>query len=55
MVGKLGTPRLRRPLCGRGAPGRTRARQVADRFHLPKNFREAVERQLGRFEAPLRG
>jgi transposase len=30
------------------------ARQVADRFHLLKNFRETVERQLGRFEAPLR-
>ena len=34
-----------------GAP---QARQVADRFHLLKNFREAVERQLGRFEAPIR-
>jgi transposase len=30
------------------------ARQVADRFHLLKNFRETVERQLGRFEAPVR-
>jgi transposase len=34
-----------------GAP---QARQVADRFHLLKNFRETVERQLGRFEAPVR-
>jgi len=34
-----------------GAP---RARQVAERFHLLKNFRETVERQLGRFEAPIR-
>jgi hypothetical protein len=31
------------------------ARQVADRFHLLQNFRETVERQLGRFEAPIRG
>ena len=30
------------------------ARQVADRFHLLKNFRETIERQLGRFEAPIR-
>jgi hypothetical protein len=35
-----------------GAP---RARQVADRFHLLQSFRETVERQLGRFEAPIRG
>jgi transposase len=35
-----------------GAP---QARQVADRFHLLQNFRETVERQLGRFEAPIRG
>lgn len=34
-----------------GAP---QARQIADRFHLLKNFREAVERQLDRFEAPIR-
>ena len=34
-----------------GAP---QARQVADRFHLLKNFQETVERQLGRFEAPIR-
>jgi hypothetical protein len=33
-----------------GAP---HARQVADRFHLLQNFRETVERQLGRFEAPI--
>ncbi len=33
-----------------GAP---QARQVADRFHLLQNFRETVERQLGRFEAPI--
>ena len=32
-----------------GAP---QARQIADRFHLLQNFREAVERQLGRFGAP---
>jgi hypothetical protein len=34
-----------------GAP---QARQVADRFHLLQNFREAVERQLGQFGAPAR-
>jgi len=34
-----------------GAP---QARQVADRFHLLKNLREIIERQLGRFEAPIR-
>jgi hypothetical protein len=34
-----------------GAP---QARQVADRFHLLKNLRETIERQLGRFEAPIR-
>jgi hypothetical protein len=34
-----------------GAP---QARQIADRFHLLQNFREAVERQLGRFGAPIR-
>ena len=33
-----------------GAP---QARQVADRFHLLQNFCETVERQLGRFEAPI--
>ena len=33
-----------------GAP---QARQVADRFHLLQNFRETVERQFGRFEAPI--
>ena len=33
-----------------GAP---HVRQVADRFHLLQNFRETVERQLGRFEAPI--
>ena len=33
-----------------GAP---QARQVADRFHLLQNLRETVERQLGRFEAPI--
>jgi hypothetical protein len=33
-----------------GAP---QARQVADRFHLLQNFRETVERQLGRYEAPI--
>jgi Transposase len=33
-----------------GAP---RPRQVADRFHLLQNFRKTVERQLGRFEAPI--
>lgn len=35
-----------------GAP---QARQIADRFHLLQNFREAVERQLGWFGAPIRG
>ena len=34
-----------------GAP---QARQVADRFHLLKNLREAIERQLGGFEAAIR-
>ena len=33
-----------------GAP---QARQDADRFHLLQNFRETVERQLGRYEAPV--
>jgi hypothetical protein len=36
---------------------RVRARQVrriADRFHLLKNLRETIERQLGRLEAPIR-
>jgi hypothetical protein len=33
-----------------GAP---QTRQVADRFHLLQNFRETVERQLGRYEAPV--
>ncbi len=33
--------------------GASQARQVADRFHLLQNFRETVERQLGRFEAPI--
>ena len=33
-----------------GAP---HARQVADRFHLLQNFRETIERQLGRYEAPI--
>jgi hypothetical protein len=32
-----------------GAPHR----QVADRFHLLQNFRETIERQLDRFEAPI--
>jgi len=35
-----------------GAP---QARQVADRFHLLKNLRETRARQLGGFEAPIRG
>ena len=35
----------------RGAP---QARQVADRFHLLKNLRETIARQLGGFEAPIR-
>jgi hypothetical protein len=30
------------------------ARQVADRFHLLKNLRDAIARQLGGFEAPIR-
>jgi transposase len=34
-----------------GAP---QARQIADRFHILKNFRETIERQLGRYEAPIR-
>jgi transposase len=36
-----------------GRQGAPQARQVADRFHLLQNFRETVERQLGRFEAPI--
>jgi hypothetical protein len=44
------------PVCGtqsssrQGAP---QARQIADRFHLLRNRRETIERQLGRFEAPI--
>jgi hypothetical protein len=34
--------------------GAAQARQVADRFHILKNLRETIERQLGRHEAPLR-
>ena len=34
-----------------GAP---QARQVADRFHILRNLRETIERQLGRYEAPVR-
>jgi transposase len=34
-----------------GAP---QAQQVADRFHLLKNLRETIARQLGGFEAPIR-
>ena len=34
-----------------GAP---QARQVVDRFHLLKNLRETIARQLGGFEAPIR-
>ena len=34
-----------------GAP---QARQVADRFHLLKNLRETIARQLDGFEAPVR-
>ncbi len=34
-----------------GAP---QARQIADRFHLLKNLRETIERQLGALEAPIR-
>jgi hypothetical protein len=33
--------------------GALKARQVADRFHLLQNFRETVERQFGRYEAPV--
>jgi len=36
-----------------GRQGAPPARQVADRFHLLQNFRETVERQLGRYEAPI--
>src|SRR5208282_1964662 len=38
---------------GAARQGAPQARQVADRFHLLQNFRETVERQLGRFEAPI--
>ena len=34
--------------------GASQARQVADRFHILKNFRDTIERQLGRYEAPIR-
>ena len=34
-----------------GAP---QARQIADRFHLLKNLRETIERQLVRVESPIR-
>jgi len=34
--------------------GARQPRQVADRFHLSKDFREIVERRLGRFQAPVR-
>jgi transposase len=34
--------------------GALQARQIADRFHIVKNFRETIERQLGRYEAPIR-
>ena len=34
--------------------GSPQALQVADRFHLLQNFREAVERQLGLFGVPIR-
>jgi transposase len=36
-----------------GRQGAPQARQVADRFHLLQNFRGTVERQLGRYEAPI--
>ena len=39
---------------GGARAGAPQARQVADRFHLLQNFREAVERQLGQFGAPIR-
>jgi hypothetical protein len=35
--------------------GARQARQVADRFHLLQNLREAVEKQLSRLGRPLRG
>jgi hypothetical protein len=38
----------------RAREGSPQALQVADRFHLLQNFREAVERQLGLFGAPIR-
>jgi len=34
--------------------GVPQARQITDRFHLLKNLRETIERQLGPFEAPIR-
>jgi transposase len=34
----------------RGAP---KARQVADRFHLLQNLREAIETQLSQLERPI--
>jgi hypothetical protein len=42
-------------LCADAArQGAPQARQVADRFHLLKNLRETIARQLGGFEAPIR-
>jgi hypothetical protein len=36
-----------------GREGAPHARQLVDRFHLLQNFRETIERQLGRYEAPI--
>jgi transposase len=42
-----------RDRAGLYAEGAPQARQIADRFHLLQNFCEIVERQLGRYEAPV--
>jgi transposase len=47
--------RNRQGLYAEGArSGAPQVRQIADRFHLIQNVREAIEKQLGRFERPLR-
>lgn len=48
MIGLAFTPMR----CVRVRPTRDKSLTV---FHILKNFRETIERQLGRFEAPIRG
>ncbi|WP_425373889.1 transposase [Methylocystis hirsuta] len=42
------SPRSLRTVCARHAEGAPQARQVADRFHLLQNLRQAIEAQLSR-------